>query len=121
MCRHRLIHGTPFFVLASYYMVNTSTATKAFLDILFYLLMKVLYLIFSLNSVIFQLLAQDPEGHLPNLFNDEELTDRELTLFLRNIKHRQSAGVQRVVNALQTPAGRPVINILYCILHYDRT
>ena len=65
-------------------------------------------MIFSLDNGVYKFFQQDPDGHLPNLFNDVNLTDYELTLFLRNIIHRQSPGVQRIVSALRTPDNRPV-------------
>ena len=96
----------PFYVLKSYFMISKFAAKTTFLDIMFYLLMKVLYYLTALyylrccTTIVKIIIHQDPDGHLPNLFNDEELTDRELTLFLRNINHRQSPGVQRLVSAL---------------------
>ena len=61
--RYRLIHGASFIKLGSLFLCGKKAARKAFWDIGMFTLMR------------------DPQGSLPNLF-DDNLTDAELERFL---------------------------------------
>ena len=45
---------------------------------------------------------------MPCIWNDEQATEVQKNQVLLDIKARQSPGVVRMLDALRTPAGRPV-------------